>query len=129
MTYSLDTLNSRNSPATAAPGGIKRFAHEVSLILGLLGLIFWLAALLSYSPQDAAWSTSGTAEAAGAVQAAARNWGGRIGAWLADASYFLLGFSVWWALAAGAHVWLSSLARWLRGEPVAAEGESHSSGR
>jgi len=129
MTYSLDTLNSRNSPAAGAPGGIKRFAHEVSLILGLLGLIFWLAALLSYSPQDAAWSTSGTAEAAGVAQAAARNWGGRIGAWLADASYFLLGFSVWWALAAGAHVWLSSLARWLRGDTLAAEGESHSSGR
>jgi S-DNA-T family DNA segregation ATPase FtsK/SpoIIIE len=129
MTYSLDTLNSRNSPATGAPGGIKRFAHEVSLILGLLGLIFWLAALLSYSPQDAAWSTSGTAEAAGAVQAATRNWGGRVGAWLADASYFLLGFSVWWALAAGVQVWLSSLARWLRGDPLAAEGESHASGR
>ena len=42
MTYSLDTLNSRNSPAPGAPSGIKRFAHEVSLILGLLGLIFWL---------------------------------------------------------------------------------------
>ncbi|MCZ8286065.1 MAG: DNA translocase FtsK 4TM domain-containing protein, partial [Bacteroidia bacterium] len=104
MTYSLDTLNSRNTPASGAPGGIKRFAHEVSLILGLLGLVFWLAALLSYSPQDAAWSTSGTAEAAGAVQAATRNWGGRVGAWLADASYFLLGFSVWWALAAGVQV-------------------------
>ncbi|MEO8390628.1 DNA translocase FtsK 4TM domain-containing protein [Polaromonas sp.] len=128
MTYSLDTLNSRNSPAAAPPGGIKRFAHEVSLILGLLGLIFWLAALLSYSPQDAAWSTSGTAEAAGAVHAVARNWGGRLGAWLADASYFLLGFSVWWALAAGGQVWLSSLARWLRGEAVAA-GSSPSAGR
>lgn len=119
MTYSLDTLNSRTSPAAGVPGGIKRFAHEVSLILGLLGLIFWLAALLSYSPQDAAWSTSGTADAASGASAAARNWGGRLGAWLADASYFLLGFSVWWTLAAGVRVWLSSLARWLRGEPLA----------
>ncbi|AYQ28600.1 MULTISPECIES: DNA translocase FtsK [unclassified Polaromonas] len=129
MTYSLDTLNSRNTPAAGAPGGIKRFAHEVSLILGLLGLVFWLAALLSYSPQDAAWSTSGTAEVAGAAQAAARNWGGRVGAWLADASYFLLGFSVWWALAAGVQVWLSSLARWLRGNPLAADDGERSSGR
>jgi S-DNA-T family DNA segregation ATPase FtsK/SpoIIIE len=128
MTYSLDTLNSRNSPAAGAPGGIKRFTHEVSLILGLLGLIFWLAALLSYSPQDAAWSTSGSAEAVNGAQAAARNWGGRVGAWVADASYFLLGFSVWWALAAGGHAWLQSLARGLRSEPLTA-GASRRAGR
>ena len=123
MTYSLDTLNSRNPQASDAPGGVKRFAHEVALILGLLGLVFWLAALLSYSQQDAAWSTSGGLNAAGA----ARNWGGRLGAWLADASYFLLGFSVWWMLAAGARVWLVSLARWLRGESLASAGPLHSS--
>ncbi|MHB1199787.1 MAG: DNA translocase FtsK [Polaromonas sp.] len=128
MTYSLDTLNSRNSPATGAPGGIKRFTHEVSLILGLLGLVFWLVALLSYSPQDAAWSTSGSADAVGGAQAAAQNWGGRVGAWVADASYFLLGFSAWWALVAGAHVWLQSLARGLRSEP-AAVGASRRAGR
>ncbi len=117
MTYSLDTLNTRNSHAAGAAGGIKRFTHEVSLILGLLGLMFWLVAMLSYSPQDAAWSTSGSAEAVNGAQAAAHNWGGRIGAWVADISYFLLGFSVWWALAAGCHVWLQSLARGLRSEP------------
>ena len=121
MTYSLDTLNSRNSPVASAPAGVKRFAHEVSLILSLVGLVFWLAALLSYSSQDAAWSTSGTAEAASGVQLAARNWGGHLGAWVADASYFLLGFSAWWALAAGCRVWLSSLARGLRSEPLASE--------
>jgi len=128
MTYSLDTLNTRNSPATGAPGGIKRFTHEVSLILGLLGLLFWLVALLSYSPQDAAWSTSGSAEAVNGAQAAVRNWGGRVGAWVADASYFLLGFSVWWALAASGHVWLQSLARGLRSQPLAV-GASRRAGR
>ncbi|NMM09033.1 MAG: DNA translocase FtsK, partial [Polaromonas sp.] len=121
MTYSLDTLNARNSPPVGSPAGIQRFAHEVSLILGLLGLVFWLAALLSYSPQDAAWSTSGSAEAAGGAQLIAQNWGGRVGAWVADASYFLLGFSAWWALAAGIQVWLSSLARGLRGERLVFE--------
>lgn len=113
MTYSLDTLNSRTPAADGSPGGVKRFAHEVSLILGLLALVFWLGALLSYSPQDAAWSTTGSGEAV------TRNWGGRLGAHLADASYFLVGFSVWWALAAGVRAWLGSLARGLRGQPAA----------
>ena len=117
MTYSLDTLNSRNPQAGDPPSGVKRFAHEVGLILGLIGLVFWLAALLSYSQQDVAWSTSGSLDTVGI----ARNWGGRLGAWLADASYFLLGFSVWWTLAAGARAWLVSLAGWLRGETIATD--------
>ncbi|MGH8035651.1 MAG: DNA translocase FtsK 4TM domain-containing protein, partial [Lysobacterales bacterium] len=83
---------------------------------------------LSYSPQDAAWSTSGSAETVAGAHATARNGGGRWGAWLADGSYFLLGFSVWWALAAGGQVWLSSLARGLRGEPRALEA-SRQAGR
>jgi S-DNA-T family DNA segregation ATPase FtsK/SpoIIIE len=121
MTYSLDTLNSRNSPAAGAPGGFKRVAREVGLILGLVGLILWIAALLSYSPQDAAWSTSGNPDAASGTLVAARNWGGFLGAWLADASYFLLGFSVWWALAASAWVWVQSVTRGLRRNSLAPE--------
>ena len=127
MTYSLDTLNNRFSSAPLTPGGVRRFAHEVGLILGLIGLVFWMAALMSYSSQDGAWSTSGTAHATAAASAVTRNWGGRLGAWLADVSYFLLGFSVWWVLAAGLRGWLASLARWLRGEPVPNPGPLHSS--
>ena len=114
MTYSLDTLNSRNSASPGAPGGFKRFTREVGLILGLVALLFWLVALLSYSPQDAAWSTSGNPDAASGTLVAARNWGGHLGAWVADASYFLVGFSAWWALAAGLVAWLKSATRGLR---------------
>ena len=121
MTYSFDTLNSRNSPAADPPGGIKRFTREVGLIVGLVGLVLWVAALLSYSPQDAAWSTSGNADAVSGAPVAARNLAGHLGAWVADACYFLLGFSVWWGVAAGGCVWLSSLTRELRGQPLAPE--------
>ena len=116
MTYSLDTLNTQNSQTTAAQGGVRRFTQEVGLIFGLLGLLFWLLALVSYSSQDAAWSTSGNAQALGVAQSSIHNWGGRLGAYLADASYFLFGFSVWWLLAAGLSVWLAALAHWLRAE-------------
>ncbi|WP_180682610.1 DNA translocase FtsK [Tepidicella baoligensis] len=109
MTYSLNTLN--NDAAHHAPSGLRRFAHEFALLLGAAGLLFWLIALLSHSLLDPAWSTSG---AGGAVT----NWGGRLGAWIADLSYYLLGMSVWWMVLAGCRAWLAALARWLRGHGV-----------
>ncbi|MEI8324496.1 MAG: DNA translocase FtsK 4TM domain-containing protein, partial [Betaproteobacteria bacterium] len=106
MTYSLHTLTRSN--ASAPPrSGIGRFSHEIGLIVGALALLFWLLALLSYAPQDVAWSTSGMGEPL-------RNWGGRSGAWLADMSYFVLGFSVWWCPAVLARAWLAELAHWMR---------------
>ena len=125
MTYSLDTLNSRNAVPPTEAAGVGRFAQELGLALGLLALVFWFAALLSYTLNDVAWSTTGAA-GTNAVTVVAHNWGGRFGAWLADGSYFLLGFSVWWTLAVGVRAWLVSLARWLRGEPLSDIGASAS---
>lgn len=108
MTYSLNTLNNPSrSGEVSARTGWSRFANELVLIAGLTLLAFWSLALLSYSQQDAAWSTSG-------MGGALSNRGGRLGAWLADGSYFLFGFSVWWCFAAGVRAWLAALARWLR---------------
>ncbi len=91
-----------------------RFVQEIALFAGAVLMLFWLLSMLSFTPSDAAWSTSGTG---GEV----KNWGGRIGAWVADGSYFLAGYSVWWCLAAGLRVWLSSLRDWLRdGDPALA---------
>ena len=117
MTYSLDTLNSRNAVPPSEATGVGRFAQELGLVLGLLALIFWLAALLSYTLNDVAWSTTG-ALGNNATTVVARNWGGRFGAWLADGSYFLMGFTVWWTLAVGVRAWIASLARWLRGQSL-----------
>ncbi len=91
--------------------GWGRYATEFVLVLGLVVLGFWLLALSSYTTQDAAWSTSG----AGAV---IQNRGGRLGAWVADISYFLLGYSIWWCWAAGLRAWLLSLMNWMRGPEI-----------
>jgi len=107
MTYSLNTLTDTRAAASPPRAGVGRFAQEIALVLGLVALVFWLLALASYSAQDPAFSTSGSG-------AAVRNWGGRLGAWLADASYFLLGFSVWWCFAAAVRAWLATLAHWMR---------------
>ncbi len=110
MTYSLNTLNASAAAKSPPRTGAARFGHEVSLLVGLLALIFWLLALLSYSAQDPSWSSSGV----GASRMVS-NWAGRLGAWLADGSYFAFGFSVWWCVAAAVCAWFSSLARWMRG--------------
>ncbi len=117
MTYSLNTLNNPGASADAPRAGFNRFVHEFGLLLGLVGLVFWLMALVSYSAQDAAFSTSGSGPAV-------RNWGGRFGAWLGDASYFLLGFSVWWCFAAAVRAWLATLAQWMRGESLPQTGQT-----
>ncbi|TNF53879.1 MAG: DNA translocase FtsK, partial [Burkholderiales bacterium] len=107
MTYSLNTLNA--DQAQASPSGVSRFAQEITLVLGALALAFSLLALLSHSVADPAWSTTGTRDEVG-------NWGGRLGALLADGAYYLFGFSLWWAFLAGLRAWLSALARWIRGQ-------------
>ncbi|MBP7503680.1 MAG: DNA translocase FtsK 4TM domain-containing protein, partial [Aquabacterium sp.] len=119
MTYSLNTLNASAAAKSPPRTGAARFGHEMALMVGLLALVFWLLALVSYSAQDAAWSTSGALDAPQVT-----NWAGRLGAWLADGSYFALGFSVWWCVAAGVRAWLSSLARWMRGGEVVAGAAS-----
>src|SRR6476661_5691221 len=114
MTYSLNTLTDA-APASSGPrAGLARFAHETALVLGAVALVFWLLALVSHSAADAAFSTSGDG---GPVN----NWGGRLGAWLSDGSFFLLGYSVWWGIAAGVRAWLASLARWMRAGETAPE--------
>ena len=110
MSYSLHTLhNPTDTRREEPPSGIRRFAHEIALVLGLLALVLWFLALVTHSVQDAAFSTSGNG-------GPTHNWAGRFGAVLADASYFLMGFSVWWCVAAGVRAWFSSLALWLRTE-------------
>jgi S-DNA-T family DNA segregation ATPase FtsK/SpoIIIE len=115
MTYSLNTLNADR--ASQPPAGVSRFAQEIGMVLGVVVLAFWLLALLSYSSADPAWSTTGTRSEVG-------NWAGRLGALLADGSYYLLGFSVWWCFLAGVQAWLSGLAGWIRGQQGAPQAGS-----
>ena len=107
MTYSIHTLHSNRSEPTPPPSSWERIANEGILVVGLVFLLFWVVALISYTPQDTAWTTSGTG-------AALVDLGGRLGAWIADVSYFLLGYSVWLCVIVAARGWLSLLAKRLR---------------
>jgi S-DNA-T family DNA segregation ATPase FtsK/SpoIIIE len=111
MTYSLNTLNNDRRPSgtdgDAKPTGFRRFAQEIALTAGFVFMAFWLLALLTHSSLDPSWTTTGSG---GTV----RNFGGRLGAWLGDMSFFLLGYSVWWCYAAALIAWLAALADRLR---------------
>ncbi len=107
MSYSINTLNASRTASAPYRSGWSRFADEVLLVVGFLVLVIWTLSMVTYSANDAAWSTSGSG---GPLV----NRAGWLGAWVADASYFALGFSVWWCLGAAMRVWLSKLALWLR---------------
>ena len=107
MTYSLHTLKNTKDSAPAVTGW-QRFLQEIALSLGFVFLLFWLVALLSHSPQDPAWTTSGS----GAV---VDNWGGRIGAAISDLGFFIAGYSMVWCYLAAMMAWLKALAARLRG--------------
>ena len=110
----------KDSSTTAAPTsrgeaaasrlGLARFGHEMCLLVGLLVLLFVLAALCSHSLLDPAWSTSGASDTV-----LLHNWMGRLGALLSDAAYFGFGFSVWWLWCVAVFIWLRSGVRWVRG--------------
>ncbi len=80
------------------------------LLAGLLVLMFGVAAMVSHSLLDPAWSTSGASDTV-----VLHNWMGRLGALLADAAYFGFGFSIWWLWVVAVFVWLRSFWRWITG--------------
>ena len=123
MTYSLHTLNANAYEPPPTPTGWARFAAEIAIVLGFLALGFATLALASYCGQDAAWTTSGTG-------AAPLNHAGHIGAWLADISYFLFGYSAWWLLAVALRAWLGLVRmRWGSASAQLATGQSEATER
>ena len=102
-----------------APSVLRRLAAELILVAAFVGLAWWFVSLLTYSPQDAAWSTSGTG-------GPALNRGGWLGAWMADLNYFLLGYSSWWLFAAAALAAWGALRRRLRQTPDSIAGSRRS---
>ncbi len=65
-------------------------------------LLYMLASLLTYSPADPGWSNSGS------ITAPLHNWGGRVGAWLADVLLNLTGYVAYLLpLMLGAIAWIA----------------------
>ena len=121
MTYSINTLKNSDKSEPSRSASF-RFTQELSLLFTAVLLGFWTVALLTHQVTDGAWSTSG-------VDASVANWMGRLGAWVADITYFLMGFSAWWLVLGAANLWRIGLLRWMRPEvaaPVVKSGRGKS---
>ncbi len=64
----------------------QRLVRDIALILIAPLLLYLLASLVTFSPQDPGWSHSGS------VTAPLHNVGGRVGAWTADVLLYLCGY-------------------------------------
>ncbi len=83
----------------------------VSAVLWLLTVL----ALLTHHAGDAAFTTSGTG-------GPTLNKAGAAGAWVSDLAFFAFGYSIWWLMAVAARIWLTALARILRGDAASSPG-------
>lgn len=81
---------------------IAQSGYEIVLFLVGIGLLLVALALVSHSPNDPAWSTTGTG-------ASVQNWLGEPGALLANVVYFAFGFSGIWLYVLGWRMWWHSL--------------------
>jgi len=119
MTFPLGSLRyegGSDAPATFAARP-PSWRAQLALLAGGVAWLLVVIALASHNAADPGFSTSGSG---GSI----RNKAGVVGAWVSDVAFFLVGYSVWWAVLVGARAWLGGLARVLRahaGAPAAAE--------
>src|ERR1700752_4856591 len=90
-----------------------RWRTQLVVLLGAVGLVLLLLALLTYAGADAAWSTSGNGSGV-------HNKAGVLGAWVSNLMFFLFGYSAWWLVLVAVRAWLGALALWLRSEQAPA---------
>jgi S-DNA-T family DNA segregation ATPase FtsK/SpoIIIE len=115
MTFPLGSLRGDGAgqmPSRDSSAAAPSWREQVLLLVG--GVVWLLAvlALATHNAADPGFSTSGSG-------APIQNRVGSLGAWLADAAFFLVGYSVWWAVLVGARAWLGALAHALRSHDAA----------
>ena len=83
------TRNTNPTPETPLPNRLVRLLSEARWFALTAATVYLILIFLTYSKADPGWSHA-------AVVPQLHNWGGRIGAWLADLMLFIFGLSAWW---------------------------------
>ena len=120
MTFPLgsltDSAHTRGVTSTGSglPAQPTQWRLKTAVFLSAVVWLIALLALLTHSPYDAAFSTSGDGSGV-------HNRAGVLGAWGSDLAFVFFGYSAWWLMAVALRTWLSALARLLRGGTTASE--------
>jgi DNA segregation ATPase FtsK/SpoIIIE, S-DNA-T family len=78
-----------NPPEAPLPNRLVRLLSEARWFALTVATAYLILIYLTYSRLDPGWSQA-------SVVPQLHNWGGRIGAWVADVMLFIFGFSAWW---------------------------------
>ncbi|KIF82406.1 DNA translocase FtsK [Noviherbaspirillum autotrophicum] len=83
------TRNTDPTPENPLPNRLVRLLSEARWFALTAATVYLILIFLTYSKADPGWSHAN-------VVPRLHNWGGHIGAWLADLMLFIFGFSAWW---------------------------------
>ncbi|WP_420474120.1 DNA translocase FtsK [Noviherbaspirillum sp. ST9] len=83
------TRNTNPPEAHPLPNRLVRLLSEARWFVLTIVTVYLLLAFLTYTKTDPGWSQAN-------VVPQIQNWGGRLGAWIADLMLFIFGFSAWW---------------------------------
>jgi S-DNA-T family DNA segregation ATPase FtsK/SpoIIIE len=89
MTRTTQTYTRNTSPPQQLPSRLVRLLSEAKWLVMVVMSLYLALILLSYAKGDPGWSHA-------SMVPRLHNWGGRIGATLADLLLFIFGLSAWW---------------------------------
>ncbi|MDB5771036.1 MAG: segregation ATPase FtsK/SpoIIIE, family [Burkholderiales bacterium] len=91
MSRTTQAYNRKNNapPAQPLPGRLVRLISEARWFVLAVVTVYLILIFLTYSKVDPGWSQAN-------VVPKLNNWGGRIGAYLADLMLYIFGVSAWW---------------------------------
>jgi S-DNA-T family DNA segregation ATPase FtsK/SpoIIIE len=89
MTRTNQIYTRNSAPAEAPPSRAMRLVAEARWLALTVLAVYLILILVSYSKSDPGWSHA-------SIVPELHNWGGRVGAWIADLTFYVFGFSAWW---------------------------------
>lgn len=89
MTRTTQAYTRSSAPAAQEPNRLVRLLSEARWLALAVLAVYLILIFSTYSKADPGWSHA-------SLVPQLENWGGRLGAWIADLTLFVFGFSAWW---------------------------------